>query len=80
MTTSRTAGKGQRTTSNEVREHVQPDTGDSSEAMACKRGTVRALRGLLHRPGAAASTLAEAREGMLELLAHEDLRIRRGLQ
>jgi AbrB family looped-hinge helix DNA binding protein len=40
--------------------------------------SVAALRGILHRPGLPPRTIKQMREGMMEFLAEEDERIKRG--
>ena len=87
MPTTTVTSKGQITLPKKVRDHLRLSAGDRLEFLIQPDGTVqvrpaagsaRELFGLLHRPGTGAPSLGEIREGMIDYLAEEDERVRRG--
>ena len=87
MPTATITSKGQITLPKRVRDHLRLGPGDRVEFVIDADGGVRvrptagsakALFGLLHRPDRGAPTLSEIREGMVDYLAEDDERIRKG--
>ena len=79
--------KGQITLPKEVRDHFHLETGDRVEflirsdgavQMLPVRGSFHALRGMVWRPGLVAPTDAEMVQELIETIAADDERIRRG--
>lgn len=87
MPTATLTSKGQVTIPREIRERLGLHQGDRIEFIVARDGTlelrplahsVRELAGLLRRPGRAPVTLEEMEQGVLDHMAAEDERIRKG--
>jgi AbrB family looped-hinge helix DNA binding protein len=87
MPTATLTSKGQITLPKEVREHLHLAEGDRVEFVIQPqgdvqiqplKGSVQKLFGMLHRPGMRATSLEQMDQALLEALAEDDARIRRG--
>jgi len=87
MPTATVTSKGQITLPKEVRDHLHLAEGDRVEFVIQPqgdvqiqplKGSVQKLFGMLHRPGMRATSLEEMDQALLEALAEDDARVRRG--
>jgi antitoxin PrlF len=87
MPTATLTSKGQITLPKEVREHLHVSEGDRLEFVIGARGevqvrpvtgSVRDLFGCVHRPGVRPATIEEMEEALLDSVAKDDERIRKG--
>ena len=87
MSTATVTSKGQITLPKEVRDHLHLAEGDRVEFVIQPqgdvqiqplKGSVQKLFGMLHRPGMPTTSLEEMDRGLIEALAEDDARIRRG--
>lgn len=87
MSTATLTSKGQVTIPKEVRNHLNVAMGDRLEFFIEEDGSVRVRRlgrsvrelaGILHRPGMQPVSVEAMKESMVDLLAADDERIRRG--
>jgi len=87
MSTATVTSKGQITLPKEVRDHLHLAEGDRVEFVIQPegdvqiqplKGSVQKLFGMLHRPGMRTTSLEEMDRGLIEALAEDDARIRRG--